>query len=341
MSSVERSRRPKTYIAQWLLIEMLEPTQPTVVAAGGSPKNRVPLATYFRGRTDNEVAVSAVRQAQLTRSASALAATGGRSASIEPILDHTGVPHAAWLRIARSETSETAQRNPAWAFTWDLTDGTAAKSPGLLSSGLDPSCTHWSIAEAMKVVDLGTGAAEALSQLVAAPHGTFHRAVALQHRPDGPDHRVDFITRITIEEDRRVLRGLSHDLGEIHTPKTRTNESESIGDLVAQGTIRPHQWRVIVDLRTLEPIYWYGPVPDRLLWRATDGRARIHPDDLPIVRSLAKDIAHAARHPSEVATCMVRFSNNENSYTQCRIEAQKIDLPNDVTAALVVLSEVS
>ncbi|MDR6912922.1 hypothetical protein J2W54_004935 [Rhodococcus fascians] len=251
----------------------------------------------------------------------------------DPIIADDGSVHGVWLRAARSETP-APERADAWAIRWDL-DRRVAWRP--YASQTEPS--EWSIAEVLERIDLQEATVPVLASVVGEPEDTVYNAQATvaDESPASPGRRVQFCARVRNERGRRTVRGLGYDLG---PAQSATESPTAIAQLVADAPSERPRYRAIVDLESLEFVYWYGPAPRDIAWRLEDRRGHpscLHPDDVPLARSIANQMrSHGATNVS--TTRVLRYRLLNGSYASFDVSAAAVSLRPDVLAGLVTIS---
>lgn len=318
--------------SRWLLVDTLD-VGAAVVAAGDTAKNRVPLDSFLRGHTDREAMSALVTEARRRRSTRVVAGGSGRMITAEPVIADDGRVHGVWVRAARSDTP-APERADAWAIRWDL-DRRVAWRPH--ASQAEPS--EWSIAEVLERIDLQEATVPVLASVVGDPQDTVYssQATVADETPLSPGRRVQFCARVRNERGRRTVRGLGYDLG----PAQSASESPTaIAQLVADAPSERPRYRAIVDLETLEFVYWYGPPPRDIAWRLEDRRGHpscLHPDDVPIARSVANQMRSQGSRALSTTT-VLRYRLLNGSFAAFDVLAATVSLRPDVIAGLVTIS---
>ncbi|OZF26024.1 hypothetical protein CH295_25635 [Rhodococcus sp. 14-2483-1-2] len=194
----------------------------------------------------------------------------------------------------------------------------------------------WSIPEALEMVDLGSNVADALAIIIDAPHGYSRQLQAVVRRDGGQPRRVNLTVRVQHEEGDRILRGISHEVG-VATPESSAAAS-SLSDLVVGALTNSMSYLAVVDLYSLEAIFWYGTPPDDIVWRSEHrtGLDRIHPDSMPAVKSMSNSVRTAAISAS--ATDTIKLLNRGGHYTPFVVTAAPLSLGTSGRAGLVTLT---
>lgn len=332
---------------KWLLISTLNPETPTVVAVGDAAKRCVPLSSILRP-ADRCLAAAAVRT--VCRTGVAVASdSGGKVVAVDPISDDdSGLVHAVWLRIGYTG-SAVPFRPSAWAFVWDL-DSAVAKRSAMVSSfeswaslGVDRSR---SVADGLSRLDLGSNTASVLARLVSGAAKSVLQVQGVERRPRGENRIIQVVAQFYPPANssgiKGLVRGVSVDLGSAQGDRLPGQcRQRSLDELVARAMSKPNEYRAVVDPDTLALLSWYGDAPESLAWRRLrkDGerpKPVLHPDDVPLARSIAQTLRQSVEGHQEAVT--LRFLNRNSAYVPVAVAARMIALDLDVQAILCVLT---
>ncbi|MQY24356.1 GAF domain-containing protein [Nocardia macrotermitis] len=324
----------------WLLIETLDHSVPSVIAQGSAVKNMVPVETFFKRSKAKSELLALISRVCTTAEPERITLPGNRFAVTEAICNDWGQVHGLWLRIIEEDEQPLAH-DRAWAFVWNLTRGRVTRSKGLAPEGSpeEQDRREWSIAEAFNILETGSDASETLVKIINADPGTIHQTTWPQKRPDGTLHDVNFAVRILLDHvpgrsgaDDRILRGISHDLGEANNH----DDPESpimLAELVAATSADPGEYRAIVDVHSLRLLRWYGEPSPELVWEYEDlrrlGQPPIHPEDNSVVERMQRELDTGR------AVGQVRFMTKSGNYQPFDLLAKLIVLNRSTTAALV------
>ncbi|MDV6303773.1 MULTISPECIES: GAF domain-containing protein [Rhodococcus] len=320
----------------WLLI-LLEPDSVAcVVAVGTTQKSKVPMAVFLRRSSDSIHARDAVARCAESGRDVDTECGPGRYVSARPILGDDGTVQAVWARL-HPGTCDSPPSN-AWAFRWNLTRGTAHSKD---SPALNADVAHLSVAEAMATLDFGLRATDVLAMLVSSTVGDTVDLDATQRWTTDELHRIRVLAHTTVEGEARHLRGIAIDRGPfVMNHPSPTGVQETMSGLVAGASVIARRHTAIVDLCTLETLYWHGPPPPSIAWNLdpTDPRPRVHPDDDGAVDALAKSVSRADGAGDE-PSITVRFRDRNGGYTTHSVTACALPiLPDDEEPRLALVT---
>ena len=321
-----------------MLLDLLDPQRPTVVAVGDTVKAGVPWRSVVRH--NRAEILSAVRQCRNLKTPVEVALPGSRSLSAVPVVETThDTVHGVWICIRSSVKVQPASTHPpTWAFLWDLEHSVSVRSEAvgtdLRWSDIDEP-TRQPIAGLLRTVELEQANTLALSVLTRRAE-TVHRQTVNYHRPDG-DRRVHFVAHLRTdhsEEPARYLRGISIDLG---AAQPAQSQPSYLGDRVAEALTPGRHYRAIADPHSLNLLYWHGPPPPRLAWQLDNSAhaSLLHADDMPSARSSARSLQ--ANGPGRTVSMTARFLTTDGHYEPIKMDMSLIDLDNQARALLVVL----
>lgn len=300
-----------------------------MIAVGYTPKPRVGLRQFLSRSPDCEPVLAAVRSVTRSGHAQVSSVSLTRRVVVEPLICGRLV-HGAWVRV--SGVSDTDIERPrAWALAVDPATGIISG----LGTGTDRLIdSRVSIAEAMEVNDFGDTTRSLLAQLVASSDETgTHRFVGRSRAVGRAPHEIGLCVRFDTAGGPRLLRGIAHDVGVITAiPRGTTIEAE-----VAAALRQPDQYVAITDLATLELLFWYGPAPTDIAWRARhwSDRERLHVADFPVAERMASQLL--ASPNTQVPSQRLRFLTRAGHYQAFDTSARSIALGDTASAALVTL----
>ncbi|MCJ0894380.1 DUF5593 domain-containing protein [Rhodococcus sp. IEGM 1401] len=329
----------------WLLVDVMDPRRPTVVAVGARAKSRVALRTFIR-ESDRDVVLAAVTRA--VRSTDPVrVASGSRQVSVDPIKDdESGVVYGVWVQVAH-RSAEPTGRPSAWAFHWDLNAGIARRSAIVSESqswaqlGVD---LVRPIPDGLAKLDLGDATASVLARLVSGGTGTVLQEIGIERRPSGLHRKIQFTAHFygdpahDTEHSGRFIRGVSVDLGPSNNPEHSDRDAANMGELVAQSLCDPNEYRAIADPDSLRLLYWYGDSPSDIAWQTdhlADGKPVLHPGDRKNARASAQALLTAPLGATQALS--LRLLTNADEYASVPVTARAIDLADDSRAILWIL----
>lgn len=332
--------------AGWLLVDLLEPWSPSVVAIGTRPKSRVPLRSFIRP-SDLDGVLDAVQKA-FTQQQPTENSWGSRIVKVDPIIDDvTGLVHGVWLQVA-SRSIEALDRPAAWTFEWNLDTGVARR--GAILSSVQ-SWTTLQIEQTRRIpdglakLDLGAATGSILARLVADKPGSVVQEIGVEQRPVGGNRLVQFTARFVGNKQgkrtggmARLVRGVSVDLGPSEGQSHAPRRADELGDRIARSLADTHEYRAIVDPRSLRLLYWYDEAPAEIAWQSGHSLSPapvLHPDDLPAARRAAGEVEGSRAGTKR--RLQVRLLTIRGSYAPVPITVRTVDLDGQSRALLVTL----
>lgn len=210
----------------WLLVDVIEPRQISVVMVGGRLRSGVGWHSVVTKNHDQMLRVIlACCRSKVTVSEKISVSL---SVTAVPVVErsHARV-HGVWICTHRGEQPPTMPP-PSWAFLWDLTEGFAYRGDavGMSESWADLGVpVRRPIADSLRVFDMGEHNTTALAALARKAGNSVDRYTIDEHRPGGA-RRVHFVAHSTHESDDldtegnggvRSVLGLSVDVGTAST----------------------------------------------------------------------------------------------------------------------------
>lgn len=328
----------------WLLLDVMDPRDVTVVMVGDKLKASVPWRSIV-GQNQQQL-LAAVLECRRSASRVCVDVSGSRRITAVPVVEGShGIVHGVWVCTHRDSTPR-ALHPPAWAFLWDLAEGLAIRSEavGMDSQWVDLGIpTRRPIADVLRVVDLAQSSTKILAALARKAEGSVYKQSVVERRQDG-DHRVHFVAHMNkvatgvagTDTSARFLRGLSVDLGVV--PAATDQGASLLGDLIADALTPRRQYRAISDPDSLNLLYWHGPPAPRIAWMAdtTDEQPILHPDDFPHAVQTARELRTAG--PGKSIDLTVRLLTIDGEYEPIAVTASMIDLDSGHCALLVILT---
>lgn len=330
----------------WLLIDVLDPRHPTVVAVGARTRSRVALSSFIRA-WDRDLVMAAVMKA-CRHGTSVHANSGSRAVAVDPIADEvTGLVHGVWLRVTH-RSADPIDRPSAWAFEWNLDTGVARRCAIVSDTetwaklGVEQNRP---ISDGLAKLDLGSTTASVLANLVSGSHGTLVQQTAVEQRPFGGPRIIQFTARFVTEPmnssdqtGNRLVRGISVDLGAVQTCEHAEYQASSLGDRIALSLSSPREYRAIADPDSLRLLYWYGDAPEDIAWRnahVVGAKPVLHPEDAIHAAVTAKLLKSSPFGTTKKLN--LRFLTHQDGYTPISVTARAIDLDDRSRALLLTL----
>lgn len=329
----------------WLLLDVIEPREMTVVMIGSKVKPAVPWRSVI---TQNQQRLmDAVLECCRQKSTVCVDISDSRRITAVPVLEriHNRV-HGVWVCTHRSDQPATAPM-PSWTFLWDLQSGRTFRGTavGMVSSWEQLGVpVQRPIADALRVFDLGDQSTTVLAALVRKSGDSLRRYTVVERRPDS-ERLVHFVVHASpspspdtkdTPQETRFLRGLSVDVG--RATASHKSKCPTIGDRVAEALTPHRQYLAIFDPDSLNLLFWHGPPAPRIAWsrESTANRPVLHLDDLSgAVETVAK---LRAGGPGRSIKLTVRFLTTADEYEPFELSASLINLGPDAHALLVALT---
>jgi hypothetical protein len=345
-------------VTEWLLIETFgDGSEPTLLAVGSSPRKRLPLNRLLRRSRDvDEIRALLARVVQSRQPVHTTSADGQRALIGVPLcgFDGRAEPEDGWelfdgrvhaVFVWRGPWSDTPPaRNPAGAWTINLTRGLSARSDELLA-------LYWvapgnrkhvhSISELFaQPLHPGNDEASAIAKLVRAQPGDQHFATWTITRDDGVTRAANFAyTAFAVPnkagEIEVIERGITHDIGPADAvPAAPAPTPMLLAERVVAAQQTPGQWRLIYDLQQQHMIKWIDPPMPGIAWQyGEQHEPEIHPDDGVIYCRMY------AALPTGTVNGKLRFRTTDGGWMRMAVTATMMVLDQHTTAALVTLSQ--
>ncbi|USX56441.1 GAF domain-containing protein [Lentzea sp. HUAS12] len=333
--------------AEWLLVETFGGArrEPTVLAAGSSPKNMVPLRSVLgRGPFLPDVLGAIARVVASRATVESRTSTGKRRVIAHPFLSYAGVVHGVHVWVGPIE-EEPPARNPAGAWQINLTRHISSRSDDLLTlygTRADKWRNEHDLAELFAYQRLQTNSdeAKALALIVNAKAGAEHLATWTVIRDDGVRRAVHFAcrcveTRTPNGRIELVVRGITHDIGPAESvPAAPPPVPVLLAQQVLAAEATPGRWRAIVDLRTMRLLRWLDkPMPGVAWTLDAPHRPAVHRRDLRSAIGMSNDLASYGR-----AEGVLRLRAENGGWMDVGVSAALMALDQHTTAALVTLT---
>lgn len=321
-----------------MLVETFGGGEPSVIGLGSAPRRMVPPASVLsRGRLLN-VVEQAVKTVRATGDDLDVEYAAGRRLVGLPLRTFDGSVHGVYVWSGTS-SEDVPPRDPAGAWMFDLTTNKISGSDDLLDLygvAAEARRSERTTAEAFGRLVTNADESQALAKMVRAEVGTEHQAVWTVRRDDDQLRAAHFSCRMVKGEHGDhagsvVLRGITHDIGAAAvTPAAPA--TVVLAEQVLAGLAEPGQHRAIVNLRTLNLLRWIDEPMPGLAWELESGGEHwIHPDDLPVARQMAVDLATGK------ASCHLRFRQAAGSWIDLEVDARLVILDATTNAALLTL----
>ncbi|GHH62493.1 GAF domain-containing protein [Lentzea cavernae] len=333
--------------ADWLLIETFGGArrEPTVLAAGSSPKNMVSIRSVLgRGPFLFDVLGVIARVVDSHASVEARTNTGKRRVIAHPLLSYNALVHGAHVWVGPIE-EEPPARDPAGAWHINLTQHVSSRSDDLLElygTRPDKWQNEHDLAELFAYQRLQTNSdeAKALALIVNARVGAEHLATWTVNRDDGVRRAVHFACRcVEVKAPNGrvelVVRGITHDIGPAESvPAAPPPIPILLAQQVLAAEATPGRWRAIVDLRTMRLLKWLdNPMPGVAWTLSGPQRPAVHRGDLHSAVRLSNDLAASGR-----AEGILRLRAEDGGWMDVAVSAALMALDQHTTAALVTLT---
>lgn len=326
---------------QWLLISTFGGDLPSIVGIGSTPTGFTPLEEVVKSRRTLADANAALAEV-MTNSVPVdrISVDGQRRIVANPLLTFSGRLHAIYLWVGGIE-EEIRQRDPAGAWHFNLTEGTASGSDDLFDLyGVAPenrrSETAMAGAFGRLVTNLDEG--EALAKIIHSRPGTEHQAVWRVLRDDGVERAAHFSCRI-FEEFRgehaeRILRGVTHDIGPANDVPSAP-PPVILEHHVLDAKIKAGEYLAYVDLRKLTLIKWRGEPMPGIAWESVAGEPdpAIHPDDIDTAKRLSAGLARGS------TSGVIRFRGLDGLWKPLHLEVSLMVFDQHTTGGLVTVTE--
>lgn len=294
---------------EWLLIDTFGGAEPALIGLGSTPKPFVALDRHFKTRRgqrnrsldDIRSTVLEVMADPHDRPIDRTTDDGDHRIVAVPLLNSEGRLHG--IHLWRGGVSdELPRRDPVGAWHFNLTAGTASGSEDLFDLyGVAPEDrrSEAALSGAFNRLVTNHDEGQALAKIVQSEPGTEHQAVWKVRRDDGVERAAHFSCRMLDERPEPdaprvvILRGVTHDIG----PAEHVSSAPPpviLEHRVLDAVLAPGHYHAYVDLKRLTLIKWRNQPMPGIAWGNAVGEPKpaIHPDDLPLARAMAKDLAH-------------------------------------------------
>jgi hypothetical protein len=324
----------------WLLVETLG-SEPAVVAHGRQLKNLVPLSIFLRRNPHLSAIQTAIAETMTTGTGLAsITPKKDRVIRTEPVRMTDGCVHGVhiWFGPSREDPPERAIPGP---LVWNLTTGVATDTPeSLTNSGMDPvtEATHGrSFAEDLPVRDLNPSETKVLSLAVRNQPGATFCSTWDVTDCHGEKIAVGFVARANYEAtddggQHLVARAMNWRGNRENTDLNPDHLAQRILDGLAQ----PGSYRALVDLHRWKLLKWLDEPCPLYDWRGASGSPLLHPDDRPLVESMAKDFA-----AQTTAVRLLRLRAGDGGWTCLHMTVHRVELEAGVYAGLVTVRQPS
>lgn len=326
----------------WLLIETLGP-EPTVVAVGRQAKKMVPLPAIL-GRNRHFPLINEAIQGSISAKTAADFPVPGSDRIIHthPLVMTTGHVHGTHLWLGNQDATPP-ERPIAGAWSWNLGADTVNLNAGaLIVNGItdrEPG-EAGNIAESFRYIEPNPDEADALAKVVNAHIGATHCATWVGKGEDQQLRRVHFSARIFEEPGthHRLVRGLNINTGP-DTPLTPEQQPRILAQQLLDAIAEPGTYRAIVNLRTLNLLKWAGePMPDIDWEYDPENKPKLHPDDIPIAKEMARGLREAPKLGGILKTeGTLRVRGRSGQWIRLHTTANLTLLDENTTAALVTI----
>ncbi|GGN24032.1 hypothetical protein GCM10011609_77260 [Lentzea pudingi] len=334
--------------ADWLLVETFGGLrrEPTVLAAGRSPKNMVSIRSVLgRGPFLPDVQGVIARVVRSRGAIEARTTVGKRRVIAHPLQTYGGVVHGVHVWVGPLD-EDPPVRDAAGAWHINLSRHVSSRSDDLLrlyGTRADKWRNEHDLAELFAYQRLQTNSdeAKALALIVNAKAGAEHLATWTVNRDDGVRRALHFACRcVEVKAPNGrvelIVRGITHDIGPAESvPAAPPPIPVLLAQQVLAAEATPGRWRAIVDLRTMRLLKWLdNPMPGVAWTLGAPHRPAVHRADLRRAVGLSNDLAVSGR-----AEGVLRVRSEDGGWMKVAVSAALMALDQHTTAALVTLTE--
>ncbi|PTR25827.1 hypothetical protein C8K36_106261 [Rhodococcus sp. OK519] len=334
----------------WLLIATFGGGEPSLIGVGSTPKPFVALDRHFkarRGQTNRSL--DDVRSVVLEMMADPdhrpvdRLTNGGRHHIVAlPLLNSEARLHG--IHLWRGDVAdEPPQRDPVGAWHFNLTAGTASGSKDLFDLygvAAEDRRSAAALSGAFNRLVTNHDEGQALAKIVQSEPGTEHQAVWKVRRDDGTDRAAHFSCRMLDERQGAnaarvvILRGVTHDIGPADDVPSAP-PPVILEHRVLDAVLAPGEYHAYADLKRLTLIKWRSQPMPGVAWGDAAGEPEpaIHPEDLPLVRSMAKELA--VRNTEGV----IRFRGLDGGWKPLHLSVALMAFDESTHGGLVTVTE--
>lgn len=321
----------------WLLVETLG-NEPVVAAHGRQLKNLVPITTFLRRSPYLSAVRTAIAQSlQTGQSLTSITTKRDRVIHTEPVVMSDGRVHGVhvWTGPADEQPPERPIPGP---LKWDLTGGVATDTRESLSnSGRNPEVE----------VTYGRAFAEDLPSRELNHNETKVLAMAVKPEPgqtlcstwdltdwQGNQIRIGFVARTALEpgpdgRDHLIARAINWRT-DLKGPSASVND---LAKRILNGLAQAGVHRALFDLNNWTLLKWLDAPCPFYDWRGSHtDKARVHPDDKPVMASMTKEFINGA-----ATSGVLRMRGFDNNWVPIHVTVNRVELETDVFAGLVTL----
>lgn len=320
----------------WLLLEVLG-DEPVVVAQGHNLRRFVPLTAFLR-RTPNIAVIRAAVDATVDHKRGSVnkVADGQTVVRTEPVLMSDGRVHGVHVWTG-PPTVRPRPRSVPGAVMWDMTTEIATDTrQALWVAGLnvDAEKTHGrTFAEDIPMGRINVDEPEMLALTVnTKPGDTFCTTWDLTAY-DGTPIRVSFVARAALEPGADRARHLIARAMNWRVPrKDAAIADQNLAARILDGMAQDGIHRALFDLKTWNLLKWIDPPCPHVDWRSADAlRPFVHPDDRPVMRSMAQKFTDGP------VAGVLRLRGWNDSWASMHITAYRVKLLDDTYVGFICI----
>lgn len=319
----------------WLLVETLG-DEPVVVAQGDQLKNLVPFSAFLRRNPHLAMLLTAVTDTVATAEALRRAtASGDRVVRTEPVVMSDGRIHGVHLWLGPPDAQPPDRPVPG-PLVWNLTTGVATDTAqSLANSGMNPGDerTHGrTFAEDLPTRDLNPSETKVLSLAVRnQPGATFCNTWDVT-TADGRVITVGFVARSSLEpaddhSEHLVARAMNWRSHRV----TPVVPQDNLAQRILDGLARPGTYRALVDINSWTLLKWLDEPCPLYDWRGIGGAPRLHPDDTPMIATMAAELDNGATER------VLRLPGHASDWVPMHVTVHRVELEPDTFAGMITL----
>jgi hypothetical protein len=316
------------------LVETLDVANPVVVAVGNTTKTRVPLQKYLRAHRDRASILDCVRRSGMTRTSAQATGESGQTIRTDPIVGPSGLVHGVRVTVTTSLSKRPLAR--MWAFEWDLSRGLARRPKMLCRKGEEPR--QWTLAEVFERVELGESTIDVLGHLVGHPSdaGILQFCASASDGISDERHSLHIVSKVVVDGKSKVLRGLTHDTGPI-AGGDKSLYPPHLAELVADALKGDRLRCAVLDVTSMELVYWHGRPPSDIAWRLHErGEAGswIHERDRETLHEALTELSSSPSRTPQINTT-IRLRHITGEFGRKSVQLSGLTLPNQSFAVLL------